>query len=526
MKTPILAPRPNWPVASTASKPHLVLTHSDSEWAAFYPEIERLYVRERRKLRYVIKYMESERGFKATEQMYKKRFAKWGFQKNSKRSATTPQPLKTNDKYKTVASRKASPPRELGSMQAFPGLCHQDGLTLLFLTSVRTSSVAFFESVQCRDAFLASRQQLSTGQLRPSNTQEICSAFKLVTDLLDRGRGDLAGRMARKAFVLLEEMLMLEGPALVWNLLEMMHYMVKLRHAQLFHILLRHLIALAGSQMAETHPLPTMLRGLRGLVKTMTSVDPGLHSSALPSLLERAWTLNAEILFNHFHPRLYQLYLRILWDSCSIGPPAAISFSHMEAQQMLSAATVAYQGEGFLASTPVEEDKMIQRLLTPRVDTSPPQDYKMLRASSIAALREHGDSILNRGPSFNGDTTILLGMLAGLATSKVLEGSPAVVESRLDAKKGICAIKALVDLKSEHGGHKLGAYLDAVERIRAIVALRGYAEGETDPQVVREMWLLQDALVAAGENGEAQEVEQDAYRRIEKYIQDIPIDSA
>jgi hypothetical protein len=148
-------------------------------------------------------------------------------------------------------------------------------------------------------AFFESQQQFPIGQLRPPETKELSFAFKLVIDLLDRGHGDLAGRMARKAFLLVEDMLTLEGPALVWNLLEMMHYMVTLRHAQLFHILLAHLIALADGQMTETHPLPAMLRGLRELVGTMTTVDPWPLSSALSFLLERAWILNAEILFNH-----------------------------------------------------------------------------------------------------------------------------------------------------------------------------------------------------------------------------------
>jgi hypothetical protein len=459
--------------------------------------------------------------------MYKKRFAKWGFRKYSKRLATTLRHAKTKEECKRVASRKVSPPGELGSMPAFPGLGHGDSLTLMFLTSVWTWSMSFFESVQSRDGFLAlQQQQLSTGQLLPSNTKEISFAFKLVIDLLDRGHGDLAGRMARKAFLLVEDMLTLEGPTLVWNLLEMMHYMVTLRHAQLFRMLLAHLIALADGQMAETHPLPTMLHGLRGLVETMTTVDPRLLSSALPFLIERAWILNAEILFDHFDSRLFQLYCRIHWDSCSINPPAAILFNQIEKQQMLSAATMAHHAEGFLASTPVEEDRMIQSLLAPRMDASPPRDYKMLRASSIAALRECGDSILSKGPSFDGDTTMLLRMLAGLTTAKVLEGSPIAVESRLHAGHVACTIRTLVDLNTEHSGKRIEQILDSVERIRTIVALRGYADGETDPQVVREMWQLQDALVAAGEYGQAQEVERDAYRRMEKYIQHIPIDSA
>lgn len=44
--------------------PQLVPTQN--EWAALYSEIGRLYVRERRKLRYIMQYMEREHGFKAT----------------------------------------------------------------------------------------------------------------------------------------------------------------------------------------------------------------------------------------------------------------------------------------------------------------------------------------------------------------------------------------------------------------------------------------------------------------------------
>jgi len=83
-----------------------------------------------------------------------------------------------------------------------------------------------------------------------------------------------------------------------------------------------------------------------------------------------------------------------------------------------------------------------------------------------------------------------------------------------------------MDLKPEHGSGGPGASSDTVERIRSIVALSEHAYAETDPQVVREMWLLEDALVAAGEYGEAQEVGQNALCRLEKYIQDIPVDSA
>lgn len=43
-----------------------MVMHTDAEWAALYPDIERLYFRERRKLRHVMMYMEHKHGFKAT----------------------------------------------------------------------------------------------------------------------------------------------------------------------------------------------------------------------------------------------------------------------------------------------------------------------------------------------------------------------------------------------------------------------------------------------------------------------------
>ena len=501
--------------------------------------------------------------------MYKKRFAKWGFQKNSRRAATTMRSLDTKDEHKEAASRKASPPGQLGSIPAFPRLDHCDSLTLVFLTNVRTWSMEFFEAVQLRDGFLASPQQrLPKGQLQPSKARVTNFAFKIVIDLLDRGYGDLAGRMTRKVFLLVEDMLTIEAPALVWNLLEMMHEMVTLRHAQLFHVLLAHLVALADGRMPGTHPLPTMLRSLRKLVasltravitpgkspsstsslassaaardKKMTSVDPWPLFRTLPSLLERAWILNAEIIFDHLDPRLFNLYCCMLWDSCSIAPPASVVraanqwFSQNDAQQMLSAANVVHRAEELHVSTPVEVDRIIQNLLTPRMDASPPRNYEMLRTSSIAALWERRESMLGKKPSLHGSTSMLLRMLGGLSVARILESSPAVVERsgtancvmaevpRLDAANVASAIRILIDLDAEHGGSEQGAFSDVVERFRTVVALREYGEGEIDPQVIQEMGLLRDALVAAGQYGEAQEVEQDAHRRMEKYIQDVP----
>lgn len=491
--------------------------------------------------------------------MYKKRLAKWGFQKSSKRSASTVQMPKTDE-----ARRKPSQPTtELGSVPVPPRFSQHDSLKLMFLTSVRTWSFSFFEFVQTSHGAPESQQShYAMDQPLLVNAKEICFAFKVMMDLLDKGHGILAGRIARKAFLLVEDMLILEGPALVWNLLEIMHSMIILRQAQLFHMLLAHLIALANGRIPEAHPLSSMLRGLQDLVAditnspsnsdnclsssaassinsygTVNTIEPWILSHALPSLLEQAWVFNAKIVFDHFDPGLMQLYCNIFWDSCSISLPTAIVGG---ADQWINETRIAVQskvpskaylsGEA-LPSNPVGKDKLLQNFFTPRMESLLSQDYEALRESSIAALRERGELIFSSGAGFNGDTSTLLGIVACLLTSKVFESWHATMGS-LDPTRSLrvtrqqfyvgtiaCALKTLMDLNTG-GGAEVTA--DTVERIRTIVTLREYIQGEVDPQVVREMWLLEDALVRVGEYDEAQDVRREAYRRLEKYVQDIP----
>jgi hypothetical protein len=256
--------------------------------------------------------------------------------------------------------------------------------------------------------------------------------------------------------------------------------------------------------------------------------------------------LNAEILFDHFYYRLIQLCFSILWESCSIGSPASIFrvaaqwLGKDEAHQMLSVTAVAHDTEEVAASaSSVDDDEMIQHLLSPCVDASPPGDYEMLRTHSIAELRERGDLVLSQRPCFNGDTTMFLRILSRLGIAKLLERPPSVMDrlakadyatekvSRLHAANLACVIRILVELDAEHSGSsEYRASSGTVERIHAIVARCAYAHGETDPQVVREMWRLQEALITVGKYEEAQEVEQDAYRQMESYVQDIPVYSA
>lgn len=433
--------------------------------------------------------------------------------------------------------------------------------------------MAFYESAQPREGVLLSFEQ------QPSiddSVKEVSFTFKLAIDLLDRGCGDLGGKAARKAFMMVESILTMEGPVLVWNLLEMMHHMLVMHHAQLFKMLLAYLIALVGGRFPRTHPLSVMLFALRDLVASLSSAgatpeSDSANSSAsasptssptndrslvsaestqlsrtLTSLIERGWILNAEILFNHFDLRFFHLYCRVHCASCSIPPPTAIfqgidqwHSSRVSADSPPDSASLppASNAKTAIEITLEEKDSMLQCMLSPHGDTPPPPHaFAKLRAGSIATLREHGDHLLNRMTEFTGNTITLLSLVAVLVTTDVLEVWPGTVElsfpargymnqiPRAHAEHLACVMSTLMELDPKYGGMRNASTIQVIDQLRSIVALREYARGETFPQLIQEILMLKDALTVAGQYKEAQEVWHSALRRVERYTQDIPTD--
>lgn len=489
--------------------------------------------------------------------MYKKRFAKWGLQKNTRRSAgSTPT---------STASVKSdlSPSEAPYSVPASPELGGDDSLMLTLLTSVRAWNISFYE-------FTASNKEGSppTPHSWPERYHDMNFTFKLMIDVLDRGHGDLAGRVARKAFLLVEEALMLAGPALLWNMLEIMHFMMTSHHVQLFQLLLAHMRALVDVRLSKSHPLPTILRALGAFMadswgsafvpqSTLPASSPrpastdtkeqvvtnktGLSSHVFLSVIEQAWKLNAEILFQNFHHRLFQLYLRVHWDTCSIEPPAAMfaaakQWMALVTPHQTSGVTAGRdQSEDYVQITPFEEDRMLQSLLVAPTYPVLPEDYEVQQMNSIKVLRDHAISILGKKSSPAGDSSMLLRILANLVTAKVLEewcaaahgsdtdGEMTSMLSRGQAGNIACALRTTMYLDVDK--HGVGTHLDTAGQIRSILALREYAKSGTDPRIVQEMLLLEDVLVAAGEYRKASEVKRTAFQRLEQYIQDVPIHS-
>lgn len=503
--------------------------------------------------------------------MYKIRFARWGFVKNTPRSAaSTPTASTKTGAVRVKTSKSHQPKGQKLPLPAILQLSHHDGLTLDLLKSIHTWSVAFFEISQCSTEFPpVLRLQPKMHQPWLEVSKETSSTFKLVIDLLEDGHGRLAGRMVRKAFLRMEDMLTLEPPALIWNLLEIMHNMVTLRNMQLFQILLKHLTGLVDDTLPMQHPLRFILSGLGRAVANLklaassrngvscgsfasrastTSTDRlAVLSPDLTFLLERAWLINADILFRHFDPQasqLYQLYFQINWDSCLLGRPTAIVeaatqwFKHID-NQMIRVAPARFDNvHCFLATTAARESKLLQSLLAPRMDASPPQGFDSLRASIMTSLRAHADYILAKEVDFHGSATTLLRLLAALGNAKFLDqcdkafnatmpaGDQKLRVPRIQAANLACAIKAWTDISPDYDGDVHGSSLVNIERLRSIVALTEYAHSEAHPHVVQGMWQLSRALVAAGRYEEAEDVKSSVLDRLEAYTQHIPDNSA
>jgi hypothetical protein len=65
-KTPLLAAKPPSDPPSLQYKSILSMQHGETEWKAVYPILERLYMKDRRKLRHIMQIMEEKHNFKAS----------------------------------------------------------------------------------------------------------------------------------------------------------------------------------------------------------------------------------------------------------------------------------------------------------------------------------------------------------------------------------------------------------------------------------------------------------------------------
>jgi hypothetical protein len=549
--------------------------------------------------------------------MYKKRFSKWGFHKNARRVASE-QPIssaRTKDAVSTpqAKSEPAQPVITTTSLSTLPALSDQDTLAFKLLSNVRTCTTAFFEAPLILESALAC---------------DICYDFKLAVDLLDRGYGELAGRSARKGFLYLEDICSLEDPALVWNVLEIMHHLLKTRHLQLFQMVLAHITSLVGTRMPATHPLPVMLRALQSTVvafrKSSQALCKSSHSEAglfpakppndaelntfidsFSSLLEQGWILNAEILFKRFNIRLMGLYTHVHWDNCSIKAPIRVfettnswfsqidgdiawsKFTEIDALPILpkSANEICL----YHMLDDMDDNRKVCGIEAPSQSGSElnifAPECDKLREGALTSLWQHWNDAMShdkdRGPLAK-DTGLLMRALAGLFKESLFDSAESLAGSRSASPPTSanqpstsssptststtsppstasststpsddflpttpsdtpswrrdprfyshphrlhnisCVLSTFLDMPAS-AQPCFGTFEETtVEVTKTIINLRNYSL-PSDPSIIHELWRLEDALTRLGRAEEAMDARDEARRRCNLYVSDIPV---
>ena len=395
----------------------------------------------------------------------------------------------------------------------------------------------------------------------PPSRHGLNTTFNLAFDLLDRGHGDLAGRVIRRGFILLEDLFSLEGPSLIWNLLGIMHSIVSRRGLYLFQMLLRYLWAFALKRLPRNHPALRLLRALSTVVLSSLPIDTGVQhchtpippahnnrsatqGASLPdeesiatslqsilSVLSQAWILNADLLFSCFHPQLFPLYFTLNMHSSSIDTTAGLFEPVM---RWFSDATCVERfdvaGKHHQAILPTNSSlKHTDNTRSPQLE-----DFDMLLTDSITSLNSKSSELLLTNIQQFQETASSLQTIAAMVTSKIMEGwadqnaeqcthDPHGNMSPRVADHVACIMKALIP--SRETGKAGGPVMQAgiIEQRRRIVALFEYAYGEDDPEVTGELWLLKDALIAANRLEEAQAVEGTVIKRLDEICRRLAI---
>lgn len=413
-----------------------------------------------------------------------------------------------------------------------PKTARLDAVNLILLTSIRTWSSSFFEAVgQSHNTPAEGSTQLSlllpyTQHTEPYDAEQTSFSFKLIAELLGRDQGLLAGRLARKAFLQVEEILMLEGPVFIWNLLEILHCIVQSRQAQLFEIILIHLLRLARSHYSDQHSIVRLLHSLWSLYRTYP--DGGMQK--LLEVLEQGWLLNAEIVLSNLNERFLPLYYRLIWDSVLIKL-ARNKLRDTDSWFLRVISKVPVGGmEGGVGHIYASVEA------TPDTSGDLPADYEILKTESIDAIHKRSRwDYLEPSSRFR--------VLSALIKSRIIDDREGIQDElsnegtdesgngrrnsavnvqgkvpRLHARILAYVMKVLmeIDIDQEVNNGVI------IERLINTIALREYGQGVADPQVICEKWQLQQLLEQEDRLQEAAQIGQDVQRRLDQYLRDIP----
>ncbi|KAI1052901.1 hypothetical protein LB506_009906 [Fusarium annulatum] len=510
LQTTLLAAKPLSDPPSPPNKPVISMHHGEAEWTAVYPIIERLYMKDRRKLRHIMQIMEEKHNFKASVQMYKRRFTKWGFYKSKQRNVKTACKNKTTTPKNTPEAQKqpSAAPCHRQSLILSPSPDPLETSSLEFLTSIHDWSNSFYESLYADGLYLQNiHSPPRTAKINRYDPEGLSFAFRTIVELIQRGKGVLAGRLTRKAFLDIENMLQVEAPLFIWNVLEIMYHMVRLGQTQLLGMLLMQLVELASNTHEMQHPVIKMLKSLQKAVYLWEK-----HATLEKmKLLEQAWSLNADIICRNYDSRLLAMYYRLVWESSCIK----LGEDQLDGLDKWFSAVKS--------KIPHEDSYFQQAVLfddsNSKEETEPPRDYEITKVLCVSAIQ-------HRCTMTFGESNMASLVRLGLLKSRVLDeidGQPSdeILQShtRFQARVMAYLMKVLMDVDMG-----LGLDVDVADRMRNKIALREFGYSSTSPQVIHDMWQLEAFLQKQGHVAEAANIRRETYKRLEEYVGQVPVD--
>jgi hypothetical protein len=346
--------------------------------------------------------------------------------------------------------------------------------------------------------------------------EQLSFAFRTILELIQSGKGDLAGRLTRRAFLDIEAMLHVEGPLFIWNVLEIMYHMVRLGQAQILGMLVMQLLELASNIHTGAHPVINVLRNLQMAVRIWQKDSKLAH---IP-LLKQAWALNADIVFSNRDSRFLLMYYRLVWDSSCLR----LRLEQLDEVDSWFSAI----GNKF----PFKDSSFQEIVLSSRpsptpteIEILPPKDYKFIKDTSLSAI-QHRCTMSFAEP--NMATAIRLGVLKSRTLEEIKDCPHSGKQSsrhqyhvdRFQARITAYLMKLLVDIDLE-----LGIDVDiATERMRDVIVMREFGYSTTAPQVIHDMWQLETFLRQGRHDSEADMIRKETYRRLEEYVDEVPLD--
>ncbi|KAH8652226.1 Clr5 domain-containing protein [Xylariales sp. PMI_506] len=441
--------------------------HSASEWEAMYPIIKRLYITERRKLSDVMAFLERKHGFKATEQMYKKRFAAWSLSKTRRRHAASGGD--TSEKQGPVVPLEDTPDWELAPVSTcrMQKLDLQPGEAAIYCIANWTNGS--FDSVAWLWGSLRAPGEDPAKPVLPST--RVYQDFALSHALLARGQGALAGMAVRKAFWHMEEALMAGDPALLRNLVDILPQMLQRNQTQLVQTYMTHLSRLTARKLPALHPLAKFFNELaRDDVQTL-------------EVVRRAWQCYVEKIHHRMNEHHYWLYDQWAWETSFINMDTDPTDSYMRITEALQALA----------------------LMTETVEAKP-------GPISHLELLKNTHMIKNNGIFRTSTLAVLEAMKENEEFPEVELPAGRLMRSHVDDYLQVASINRAIQQRKWNLAQ--GIMQSNLQNSEAI-------HGAASREAIGELWSLEKVVRMAGDEQKADLIAHDALCRVREYLAEV-----